>query len=74
MYALNLLNEWMLNEVQIVSNIRAASDGTRKIKDSLKKENSQLVVMYRTGDWERLDTTDDLKECMNNYHTAANCH
>ena len=47
---LDLLNEWILDEVQMVSDHTVASDGARDMKTLSKKENSQLVMKYGTGD------------------------
>ena len=63
--ALDLVNEWILNKIHIASYRTISSDGSREMKDLLKKENSRLVVQYGTGYWEQLDSTEDLKEYMN---------
>lgn len=44
------------------------------MKVLLKKKKSQLVIMYRTGDWEQGDNTDNLKEYIDHFHDAGNGH
>ena len=72
--ALDLVDEWILNKVQIALVHAAASVGARDMEDLLKMENSKLVSQYATGDWEQLDSTDNLKEYINHYHTKLNQH
>ena len=72
--ALDILDDWILEQAQMASIHGADYLEARTMKDLLKKETSWLVVIYGTGDWEQLDTTDDLKEYMNHSHVAANHH
>lgn len=48
--ALELIDDWIIDQVQMVSVHGAGSDGIRALKDLLKKKNLKLVIMYKTGD------------------------
>ena len=50
--ALTLLNEWVLNEAQIVSDHAVGSAEDKTMKNLLKMEKTPLVTLYGTGDWE----------------------
>ena len=64
---MDLINNWFLAHAQAKSKNTSVSPGTTNLKILLKKDNSFLMVLYGTVDWERLDTAEDLKLCINTF-------
>ena len=52
----------------------SGSTEARVMKSLLKMENALPVTLYGTGDWEQLDTTDNLIDYLNHYCINPNLH
>ena len=72
--ALEIIDPWILAHVQSKSKHTTVLPGTTNLKMLLKKEYSFLMVIYGMGDWERLDTAEDLKLYTDHFHDATNQH
>ena len=60
--AVNQIDKWIIGEVQLKCVHAASANETRTMKDLMKKENSPLIALYSTGDFERVDDSSDLAD------------
>ena len=72
--ALSQIDEWILDEAQMVSAHGAGATEARAMIELLKIEKSPLAGLYQSGDYEVLEDTDDLIHYMNHVYTSESCH
>ena len=71
---LTQIDEWILDEAQMVSDHGAVSAEARAMKELLKMDKSPLAGLFVNGDYERIEINDDLIDYTNHVKVNTNCH
>ena len=72
--ALTLLDDWILDEVQMMCDHGAGSVEARTMKDLVRMDKSSLYGLYINGEFERFDEIDNLINYMDHVSVDLNCH
>ena len=70
--AVNQIDKCIIGEMQLKCVYAAGANKTRTMKDLMKKENSPLIELYSTGDFERVDDSSDLANFFDHYYNPGN--